>query len=55
MKAPPGQAVARHPDTGLAAIASRHPAVGLAVGVVRDGRLDLFHRTGSLTSPRARR
>ena len=46
MKAPPGQAVARHPDTGLAAIASRHPAVGLAVGVVQGGRLDLFHGHG---------
>jgi CubicO group peptidase (beta-lactamase class C family) len=27
-------------------VASRHPAVGLAVGVVRDGRLDLFHGHG---------
>jgi len=46
MKAPPEEAVAGHPDTGLAAIASRHPAVGLAVGVVRDGRLRLFHGHG---------
>ena len=44
MKAPPEEAVAA-PGT-LAAIASRHPAVGLAVGVVRDGRLRLFHGHG---------
>jgi CubicO group peptidase (beta-lactamase class C family) len=46
VKAPPGQAVTGHPDSGRAAIASRHPAVGLAVGVVRDGRLSFFHGHG---------
>jgi CubicO group peptidase (beta-lactamase class C family) len=46
MKAPPEEAVTGRPDTGLAAIASRHPAVGLAVGVVRDGRLRHFHGHG---------
>jgi hypothetical protein len=35
-----------HPDIGLAPIASRHPAVGLAVGVVRGGRLRHFHGHG---------
>jgi len=34
------------PDGGLAAISSRHPAVGLAVGVVGDGRLRHFHGHG---------
>ncbi len=33
-------------DERLAAIASRHPAVGLAVGVVRDGHLSCFHGHG---------
>ena len=46
MKAPPEEAVSGHPDSGPAAIASRHPAVGLAVGVVRDGRLTFFHGHG---------
>ena len=46
MTAPPGQAVTGHLDERLAAIASRHPAVGLAVGVVRDGRLFHFHGHG---------
>lgn len=46
MKVPPEEAVTGHPDSGLAAIASRHPAVGLAVGVVRDGRLRHFHGHG---------
>ena len=46
MKAPPGQAVTGHPDSGPAAIACRHPAVGLAVGVVRDGHLYHFHGHG---------
>ena len=46
MTAPPGQAVTGHLDERLAAIASRHPAVGLAVGVVRDGRLYHFHGHG---------
>jgi hypothetical protein len=53
VKTPPGQAVTGHPDSGLAAISSRHPAVGLAAGVVRDGRLRHFHaiedRLGILT------
>jgi CubicO group peptidase (beta-lactamase class C family) len=31
---------------GVAAIASRHPAVGLAVGVVRDGHLSSFYGHG---------
>ncbi|HEX9519360.1 MAG TPA: serine hydrolase [Streptosporangiaceae bacterium] len=35
-----------HPDSVLAAIASRHPIVGLALGVVRDGRLCHFHGHG---------
>jgi CubicO group peptidase (beta-lactamase class C family) len=30
----------------VAAILNRHPAVGLAVGVVRDGRLQFFHGHG---------
>jgi CubicO group peptidase (beta-lactamase class C family) len=46
MKAPTERGVNGYPDSSLAAIASRHPAVGLAVGVVRDGRLDLFHGHG---------
>jgi CubicO group peptidase (beta-lactamase class C family) len=46
MKAPPVGAVTGHPDSVLAAIASRHPAVGLAIGVVRDGRLSSFHGHG---------
>jgi CubicO group peptidase (beta-lactamase class C family) len=46
MKAPPIEAVTGHPDSMLAAIASRHPAVGLAIGVVRDGRLSSFHGHG---------
>ncbi len=35
-----------YPGSGPAAIACRHPAVGLAVGVVRDGRLSFFHGHG---------
>ncbi len=46
MKTPPEEAVTGHIDERLAAIASRHPAVGLAVGVVRDGRLCHFHGHG---------
>jgi CubicO group peptidase (beta-lactamase class C family) len=46
VKAPPEEAARWHPDHKLAEILSRHPAVGLAVGVVRDGRLDLFHGHG---------
>jgi hypothetical protein len=34
----PEEAVTGHPDSSLAAIASRHLAVGLVVGVVRDRR-----------------
>lgn len=45
MRTAPGQATAG-PERGLAAIASRHPAVGLAVGVVRDGHLSFFHGHG---------
>lgn len=32
--------------TRVDAIANRHPAVGLAVGIVRDGSLELFHGHG---------
>jgi CubicO group peptidase (beta-lactamase class C family) len=46
MRAPSGDAVTGCTDSGLAAIASRHPAVGLAVGVIRDGRLAHFHGHG---------
>lgn len=40
-----------HPDTsaltgGVGAILGRRPVVGLAIGVVRDGRLDSFHGHG---------
>jgi CubicO group peptidase (beta-lactamase class C family) len=44
--APPEGARNGYPDPGLAAIAGRHPAVGLAVGVVRDGGLARFHGHG---------
>ena len=33
-------------DTEVAEILSRHPAVGLAVGMVRDGRMEFFHGHG---------
>jgi CubicO group peptidase (beta-lactamase class C family) len=47
MKAAPEEAVASRPYSGpAAAIASRHPTVGLAVGVVRDGRLRHFYGHG---------
>jgi CubicO group peptidase (beta-lactamase class C family) len=47
MKAPPPEEAATgHLDERLAAIASRHPAVGLAVGVVRDGCLRRFYGHG---------
>jgi CubicO group peptidase (beta-lactamase class C family) len=46
MNALPEEAVTGYADGGLAMVAGRHPAVGLAVGVVRDGRLDLFHGHG---------
>ena len=46
MKAPPEQAVTGHPDSGLAAISSRHPTVGLAAGVIRNGRLSSFYGHG---------
>jgi CubicO group peptidase (beta-lactamase class C family) len=46
MTAPLKDPVTAHADYGLTAIPSRHPAVGLAVGVVQDGRLDLFHGHG---------
>jgi CubicO group peptidase (beta-lactamase class C family) len=51
MKGPLQEAVIRPPDRRLAAIASHHPAVGLAVGVVRDGRLDIFHGHGLADIP----
>lgn len=46
MKAPPAEPVTGHLDERLAAISSRHPAVGLAVGVVRDGHRSFFHGHG---------
>jgi CubicO group peptidase (beta-lactamase class C family) len=46
MKAPPEEAVSGRLDERLAGITSRHPAVGLAVGVVGDGRLSSFHGHG---------
>ena len=46
MTAPPAEVIAGHADELLTAIASRHPAVGLAVGVVRDGGLLDFHGHG---------
>jgi hypothetical protein len=33
----------KEPDSGLAALAADHPAVGVAVGVVRKGRIRHFH------------
>jgi amidase len=54
MKALPEEAVAGRPDTGLAAIASRQPVVGQAIGVVRDGRLRLFHGHGLVFRARTR-
>jgi CubicO group peptidase (beta-lactamase class C family) len=42
----PDEAAAAHLCSGLAAIACRHPAVGLAIGVVRDGRLETFFAHG---------
>lgn len=43
--------------SGLATIASRHPAVGLAVGVIQDGRLSLFwgHGLAATTANAIRR
>jgi hypothetical protein len=41
VKAPPEETVSGQLDHDLAAITNRHPAVGLATGVVRDGRLSL--------------
>ena len=46
MKAPQEQAMTGHPDSGLAAISSRHPTVGLAAGMIRDGRLSSFYGHG---------
>jgi CubicO group peptidase (beta-lactamase class C family) len=46
MTAPPKGALTGLPEHRLAAIASRHPAVGLAVGVIRDGRLSSFYGHG---------
>jgi CubicO group peptidase (beta-lactamase class C family) len=42
MSRPPAEPLPGHLDERLAAICNRHPAVGLAVGVVRDGRLPAF-------------
>ncbi|HEX2322093.1 MAG TPA: hypothetical protein VHJ18_24190 [Streptosporangiaceae bacterium] len=47
MTAPPEESVTGRPDQELAAIASHHPAVGLAVGLIRDGRLSSFYGHGS--------
>jgi hypothetical protein len=52
MTAPTPESATGHLDEPLAVIPSRHPAAGLAVGVVRDGRLR-FTGTDSPTSPRA--
>ena len=46
MNAPSDEAVTGHLDERLAAIYCRHPAVGLAVGVVRDGGLSHFYGHG---------
>jgi CubicO group peptidase (beta-lactamase class C family) len=46
MTAPPQESVTGCADQELAAIASRHPAVGLAVGLIRDGRLISFYGHG---------
>jgi hypothetical protein len=46
MTAPPEEQGTGHLDERLAAIPGRHPAVGLAVGVVRDGRLCRFYGHG---------
>ena len=46
MTAPPEDAVTGQLEARLAVIPSRHPAVGLAVGVVRDGRLEFFYGHG---------
>lgn len=46
MKAPRKEPAAGHPDHRIAEILGRHPAVGLAVGVVRDARLDSFYCHG---------
>ena len=46
MTAPPEDAVTGRLEAQLAVIPSRHPAVGLAVGVVRDGRLEYFYGHG---------
>lgn len=43
---PAGQLAGTGSPDHAAAIAARHPAVGLAVGVVRDGRLADFHGHG---------
>ena len=55
MTAPTAEPVTGHLDERLAAIPSRHPAVGLAVGVVRHGRLRCFHVHGFADIARARR
>jgi len=34
------------PKTTIGEILNRHPAVGLAVGAIRDGRLEFFHGHG---------
>ena len=46
MSVPPQPSRAGYQDNSLTAIASRHPAVGLAIGVVRDGQLACFHGHG---------
>jgi len=42
----PDEAAAAHLCSRFAAIASRHPTVGLAIGVVRAGRLETFYGHG---------
>jgi len=46
MTASPKGALTGLPEHGLAAIVSRHPAGGLAIGVVRDGHLSSFYGRG---------
>ena len=44
--APPTAPVTGHPGRGFAGILNRHPAVGLALGVVRNGSLEYFYEHG---------
>jgi CubicO group peptidase (beta-lactamase class C family) len=44
--APPTAPVTGHPGRGFTGILNRHPAVGLALGVVRNGSLECFYGHG---------